>query len=242
MAIAFDSANTDTDANSQAAGVDTLTINHTPAGSNRVLYIFVFLRDGVQAERTPSTITYGGSATGITEITGMTYNPAGGTDATYVYRLLNPATGSNAIVVTMGGLCDHILMHSVSFTGVDQTTPEDGVAGTFTSTAAGTSLTTSRTPTTDNAWRLAGLNISVGSAGIATTGSSDPPTPVLQWSYTTVSGNNMSGAVQYGGPITPAASSTAAWAWTTSREANSNMVVLKPAAASSSNRRVIMVS
>ncbi len=245
MAIAFDSINTDTDANSECAACDgsTRTINHTVAGSNTVIYWIIYLRDATVGDKAVSSCLFDGSATGVTNIAGASNNGGGNLRGIHMYRLTGPSVGAHTILCTMAGTLDHYAIRSISFTGVDQTTPEDGVAGTTASAATGTSINIARTSTSDNDWWLSGLDIIVGSAGTAIVSTPDPPTAVLAKAYTTVNTNNITYALAYAGPITPAQAATAGWSWTTSREHIANMVVIKPAAAAASNnRRVIMVS
>ncbi len=241
MAIAFDSANTDTNANSTVGATNTITINHTPAGANRVLYIVIFLRDATTGDKAISSITYGGSATGITVVNTAVSNNRG----RHIYRLIAPATGANAIVITTAGTCDRIVAHSFSFTGVDQTTPEDGVTPTGTGGASATTTAPTLTSISDNDWWLGGVELIIGTQrSITLSASPDPPTPVkVKDSILTAAINNINYSIAYAGAVTPAGIITPTWSWTTGVEFGAFVLVMKPAAAAgSANRRVIMVS
>lgn len=104
----------------------TLTISHTVAntGGNRALYTLC----GLRSNSITLTATQAGNA-----MTQVRYDPAGATNiATYIFRILNPAIGTNNIVITQSsGIA--MICYDLSATDVNQTTPEtdnDGICGT----------------------------------------------------------------------------------------------------------------
>lgn len=118
MAVAFDVVGpnaTGADVNSSA----TLSWSHTCSGSNRLLVVGVAV--GALTD------------TGIT--TGVTYNGVSMTSLTLVHSnnqtggyvqmfyMIAPPTGANTVAVTVSTSVDAITAGSVSFTGVNQTTP-----------------------------------------------------------------------------------------------------------------------
>jgi hypothetical protein len=111
MAIAFD------DVSSATTSATSTSFDHVCAGSDRVLYVFI----GVDAaiDFGPAVTYNGVSLTSIAEVSG--------TDSRYqaCFRLVAPATGTNSVSVTSlpGGGPQTIV--SISFTGVDQSTPDD---------------------------------------------------------------------------------------------------------------------
>lgn len=118
MAIAFDATNSSRNVNSTS-----MTHNHTCSGSNRVLYVGFNPRGGSFAD----TITYNGVA--MTELTQQAYSF--GQAGIQLFRLVNPDTGSNAIVATCSISNTEMNMVSVSYTGVHQTTPDGTPASAF---------------------------------------------------------------------------------------------------------------
>lgn len=119
-----------------AAGVATVTFAHTCSGLNRVLIVGIS-----QGSNTSVTsVTYAGTAMTSLGVPANNGNKA----VVSMYYLAAPATGANNVVVTWTGNVNAIV-GSVSFTGVDQTTP----VGTF-AKATGTSTAPSVNVTSGN--------------------------------------------------------------------------------------------
>lgn len=120
----------------------SLTYSHTvAAGSNRVLYVSVAV--DAAANFNP-TVTYAGvSMTDLgVEVTTNRYLT--------VFRLVAPATGANNVVISsLPGGGDEASF-ACSFSGVDQTTPED--APVTTNGNLGTTSVTVATATNDMIW------------------------------------------------------------------------------------------
>lgn len=110
MAVAFDAVATDT-----TGGAANLTYSHTCTGSNLVMYVLCGQRFGTSGV---SAVTY--NAVSLTKLFEF---DNGNLTSSIVYRLINPATGAHNVIVTEGG-SRAVTAVSVSFTGVDQTTPE----------------------------------------------------------------------------------------------------------------------
>jgi len=107
MAVAFD-----TKTSATADDVTTVSWSHTTSGSDRLLIVNVYHRTTI------TSITYNG--VGLTEI-GTINNADLGAKAS-MWRLINPASGSNTIQVnSSGGIFGEGV--GISFTGVDQATP-----------------------------------------------------------------------------------------------------------------------
>ncbi len=130
-AIAVDSV----DGGQQAISGTTLTFNHTCTGSNLVLIV-----------------TGGMQLPGTTTITGVTYNgvamtsmwglkDSGGLGYNFGYILVNPATGTNSVVVTLSATNGDFFAGGISLTGVDQTTTKRTVVTASDGTGVGTTPT-----------------------------------------------------------------------------------------------------
>jgi len=126
------------------AASPTVTWAHTCTGSNLILFVGIGTDTG--GGDTVTGVTY--NAIAMTQIDKQLYS--GSTGYVYLYYLLNPATGSNNVVVSISsgvGRCD-----SVSYTGVKQSAQPD--ASGKNTAAAVTSLTTSVTTVADNCWMI----------------------------------------------------------------------------------------
>ncbi len=97
----------------------SFTHSHTVSGCSRLLVVSV----GLEAAQTVSSITYAGQS--LTQVHRKVYNVTF-TPATEVWRLIAPPTGTASIIVTLAG-ADSAAIGAISYTGVDQTTPIDGV-------------------------------------------------------------------------------------------------------------------
>lgn len=121
MAIAFDAVG----ASGNGAGVTSISWSHTCTGADRLLLV------GVASNAQVSGVTYNSVAlTLAAEI-----NTAAGGLWTALWYLKGPATGANTVVVTHGS--GRSEGQSVSYTGVDQTTPI-GTAGSSEDETTGT--------------------------------------------------------------------------------------------------------
>jgi hypothetical protein len=99
----------------------TITLSHTVGtGENRLLMAGISLRD-----RTVSSVTYGGTAM---TLVGTINN--GADTRIYIYRLLNPTSGTATISVVLNGAPGKgASVGAIDYSGVDQSTP----LGTFAS-------------------------------------------------------------------------------------------------------------
>jgi hypothetical protein len=91
------------------------------SGSNRVLVV------GVVGACVPS-VTYGGVA--LTHA-GQVYNNNHSPDTTDLFVLVAPATGTNTVQVSYSGCTSDVEAGSISFTGVNQSTPLAHVTTNF---------------------------------------------------------------------------------------------------------------
>ena len=125
----------------------TLTFAHTTAGSDRYLFVHLWVGGG----DIPTAVTYAGVSMTLLASNLMTGAAAGQWIRTY--GLVNPASGTNNVIITFANNPGGSYISVVSYTGVNQITPTNGAGNNgLTST---TSLTTSLTTTVDNCW-LAG--------------------------------------------------------------------------------------
>lgn len=155
MAIAFDTAT-----NPALANATSNTVAHTCTGTDRFLYVSVWMR-----AVTCTGVTYGGVA--MTEI--GTRVLTGDSDYIAHYYLKNPASGSNNIVASFSG-SNYSMVGAASYTGVDQTSPLDANNNRAATTSS--NLTTSVTTVADNCWVLASVRAhsdGVSAAGTGTT-------------------------------------------------------------------------
>lgn len=144
MAIAFDTSASATWAPAPAAAVSW---SHTVgSGSDRLLLVAIHLRSD---DETVSGITFNSVA--MTFVAAVSYGS--GALRTEIWQLVNPDTGSHGIVATLVGTVTSTGGgSSMSFSGVDQTTP---IGNTNTGTqdaGGGTSITTSLTTAQGNSW------------------------------------------------------------------------------------------
>ena len=156
MAIAFDASNQGA-RNVSATG--SITWNHTCTGANLILLVGVTCTgDNVTG------VTYNGVAMTLID---KTASVAG--DFNYLYALQAPATGSNAVVVSLTGT--HFLAAlSASYTGVNQSVTLDSHTPANTTTATPWSMST--TVVAANCWLVSYnefTNSSTTTAGSGTT-------------------------------------------------------------------------
>lgn len=155
MAIAFNSTQ-----NASAAGTTTVTYSHTCSGADRVLIVSC-CSDDVSDDITG--VTYNGVSLTLID----KQQAAGGFQYAYLFRLVAPAVGANNVVVTRTSTTGSVYATSMSYTGVDQTSPVDAVAK---STAASSTISMPLTTTVANAWLVAGARNERGwTAGANTT-------------------------------------------------------------------------
>ena len=109
MAVAFDAASS-----AAGAGDVPLTFSHTCSGSDRVLLVWVGVREG--APPTVTSITYNG--VNLTRVGGDSNDPL-----IDLWRLIAPATGANNVVITLSANVAVFTGIAISFTGAHQTTP-----------------------------------------------------------------------------------------------------------------------
>ena len=105
----------------------------------------------------------GDDSTGTDSITGVTYNSVAmtlgakkqvtGARWTYVYYLLNPASGANTLAITQTG-GNFLVVGAADYTGVKQSGQPDATATNDTGGSHATSLTTSVTTVADKSWAI----------------------------------------------------------------------------------------
>lgn len=112
--------------------------------------VYVIGADRASASSSVTGVTYGGiSMTKVVELAG---NASFNDRAITAWRLVNPPTGSNSVVVS-SSVSSVLRFNAVSYIGVDQTTPENGT-DTTTGGSGSTSISTDITTTVDNCWMV----------------------------------------------------------------------------------------
>lgn len=115
MAVAFDAVGP---SSAGTTGSSPLSWTHTAgAGSNMAVIVGVSQMDGALSLGSV-TATYGGTAMTFLGARASNDSTAG---AAWMFGLVSPPTGAQTVVVTGSG--DQFIGGSISFTGVDQTTP-----------------------------------------------------------------------------------------------------------------------
>ncbi|MEO5915832.1 MAG: SdrD B-like domain-containing protein [Luteolibacter sp.] len=128
----------------QTATTHTFSYNSGVAASNRILIVGVSYRNN--NSQTISSVTYGGQA--MTLVGSNTVAVSTPDGATYIYRLVNPPTGANNVVVNWSAaLVQGSVVGAITYSGVDQTTP----TGTFASANSGTGTSTAPAVTVTSA-------------------------------------------------------------------------------------------
>lgn len=195
--------------------VNSLTFSHTCTGSDLVLIVQVACR------------------TGSADITGVTYNGVSmtkedDTENTNVcgvqtYSLINPATGANNVVISLGG---YKLLTGVatSFSGANQTDAVEAINGSNTGYSAAPSNAV--TTITNDAIVIDGLNCQ--GARTVTVGSGQ-----TERNNSDHSDGNLGQFVISTEPKTTAGSVTMSHSWTGDDNWAQSLLVVKPAAAAS---------
>lgn len=197
MAVAFDAVTT---AAVPSGTTASLTFSHTDgSGSDRCLTVVV-TQWASTITGVPSGVTYAGVA--LTKVSDSGRGSAG--DCVTIWRLVAPATGANNVVVTWTVPLDKQgRANAVTFTGVDQTTP-DGTGATATGTSTAPSATQT---TTSGDWIVDG--VANDATGAPTLTMSAVSGRVERW-------NAVSGGERCGGSTHSAPSTSQACAWTLS--------------------------
>lgn len=153
MAVTYDSS-----ANGNANST-TLSFNHTCA-ANATLYVGVMTNDPT----TVSGVTYNSVAM---TAQGTPFNDGGNNFKLSVFKLLNPASGTNSVSVTISSSGTFRAV-SVSYTGSDTLSQPNAAS---TNTANTTTISTTTTSTVDNCLQIGfGISDSTGqTAGANTT-------------------------------------------------------------------------
>ncbi len=157
MGIAFVAA---ADLGDNAGITTSLSTNYTcGSGADRLLVVS-FLGDSIGGADDVTSVTYNGVA-----MTLGVKNSSGTNRYHYLYYLLSPDSGANAVVITCGST-HYILAVAGDYTGVQQTSQPDTTATSFVTFAGNTTLTTNFTTSTANAWVIFG-EASFGTASTA---------------------------------------------------------------------------
>lgn len=137
--ITFDAA---TDGGDNGGSTNTRTYNHTVgSGANRLLIINLV---GDSSTDDITSVTYNGvSCTLVAKIQGTRWS--------YMYYLLNPASGTNAVSITSTGT-HYLISDAASYAGVKQSAQPDA---STTHQSGSSPQTTSLTTVNNNSWIIA---------------------------------------------------------------------------------------
>jgi hypothetical protein len=211
MAVAFDAVGPSAAGDAAALTVGTnltRTWSHICSGTNRA--VFVGIAVGVAVNDVDSSVTINGVTYGGVAMTFIGRRHSGDSTAGYteLWVLVNPATGAQNVVVTYTdagsiGLAT-IEEGSVSFTGVDQTTPYDGYV-----TAAGNSAAPSLTISS----AVGNMTLAMLTAGAALGGVTQTTRWINNWSPDSAAGNGAQSTAAGAASVTHAASLGGADFW-----------------------------
>ena len=127
--VVFDAASSGT-----GSATTSITLSHTTGAiTDRVLMVGVSASGASGANRIPSGVTY--NSVDMTKVGDATNS----TTSASLWRLINPATGANNVVVTFGSATTNCVVGAVTFRNAHQTTVV-GTAATATGTGTATSV------------------------------------------------------------------------------------------------------
>ncbi len=163
MAIAFDNY---AEPVSQSAATSQTFAYNTGTGANRILFVCTTIN--VNASEAITGITYNGVAMTQVGKIGTNRGNASLTAWNYVYVLVNPASGSNNVVVSTSAT-RNFLTSCATYTGAAQTGQPDA-HGTDTRYTSGTQMSQAVTTILDNCWTfLYYSQVNTATAGTGTT-------------------------------------------------------------------------
>jgi len=141
----------------QSTVASSISWNHTTgAGSNRLLLVAVAIHKDNGGPTTVTGVTYDGVS--LTQVTTDLYSTQNPQVRTYVFRLINPTSGTKTITINFQAATLSVA-GAVTFTGVDQTNP---IQTSNTATGSGTTPSVAVTVTGSGRWifgHLAGHRI-----------------------------------------------------------------------------------
>ena len=162
MALAID---TSTGASDLTGSATSLTWSHTCTGSDLVL--FVSAATNGNSDRI-SGITYNGVAMTRVPTNGFVGDGSTQPVSSYMYYLINPATGAHNVVISVPGNSSNISGDSMSYTGAYQVSQPDSSAK---NNGSGATLALTTTVVASGCWLLSTfMNLNARSAPGGTTG------------------------------------------------------------------------
>jgi len=142
--IAFDAQSSTV---TQTSQVTSLSWSHTTgAGNNRLLLVAVGVHANTGTPTTVSNVTYDGVL--LTQVTTALYSATDPQVRTYVFQLVNPASGTKTITVNFAA-ATYSVAGATTYANVDQTTP---IQTSNTATGSGTAPSVSVTVTGSGRW------------------------------------------------------------------------------------------
>lgn len=143
MAVVFDAVGPNSGGQANGPSVTTINWSHTCTGSNLLLVVGVGVGSTNDASVT-TTVKYNNVS--MTSA-GKMHSNNGTNGYVELFYLVNPTTGANTAVVTSNTSVTSLEGGSISFTGVDQTTP---VSNATTAAGSGTTPTVNVSSATGN--------------------------------------------------------------------------------------------
>jgi hypothetical protein len=190
--ISFDAASNS--GYKSGVGSASYTWSHTCTGTNRHLVVAIAMLS--VGGSSVSSITYNSVALTLIRARAS----AAGAVRSEIWGLVNPASGSNTIAVTLSTDLDSV-GNASSFTGIHQTSPTEGAADASALNVGAADATVDVTTVADNDWVID--NVATSDTTI-TVGAG-------QTQRNNVSGALGSGAMSTEGPKTPAGAVTMSW-------------------------------
>lgn len=204
--IAFDAVSN----GGEDSTVSSSTHSHTCTGSNLTLFVLISSTDSSLTDRTVSSVTYAGVA-----CTKIISNDNSDIRHSEIWALQNPTTGSNSIVVTMGGTCTTLTVCGISLTGTGSIIASSGVNQAGSTTSASVNLTT----LVDGSWLVGVLHTSNGGSSYSEGAG--------QTNRFTQAGSN-SDVQASTKSVASAGDTTMSWTWTTNAWRAMSAVVVQP--------------
>lgn len=158
MAVAFDARSE----GERATSGTSLTVSHTCSGSNRALYAAIVYGSGAELDLSTVTATYDGVSMDV-----LFTDQTAANRPTRVFRLVAPNTGTHDIVFSWSGN-SFLRAVAASFTGVDQSDPDDTQTA-IDGSGGGTSSSGNISSATNN-MTMDVLLVTNGVTGLAVTG------------------------------------------------------------------------
>lgn len=191
-------------------GATSISWTHTASGSNRCVYVGVFINTATGAEPANLAGTY--DSVSMTKLDSVAIASA---EVLIVFRLANPNTGAKTVSITWTGSFDSVGA-ALSYTGVDQSTPD----GTTTADSSGGEVSSSIDVTSAAGQTVIDfIGIRQNTDGTEAPGGGQTQRATHESSYINLYGSEEAGAT----------TTTMSWTWTTAAARYHIGVPIRPA-------------